>query len=177
MKLKHVMIDLETLDTLPTAKIVAIGAVAFDPILGKIDNSTFFETIDIKSQSGRSSSAHTLEWWKTQSPEAQDQLEGGTSLEDALDELDFFLPKNCKVWGNGSTFDILILEDAYRQFHIGTPWDFWNVRDCRTVKELFEASRGGNGTTPKKVTHVAVDDALNQAKDVCRAYKRLLNLK
>lgn len=177
MKLKHVMIDLETLDTLPTSKIVAIGAVIFDPFIGKIDNDTFQMTIDIKSQSGRTSSQSTLDWWKTQSTEAQGQLEGDTSLEDALDELEFFLPENCKVWGNGSTFDISILEDAYRQFKIDIPWKFWNVRDCRTVKELFEASRGGNGTTPKHVSHIAVEDAMNQAKDVCRAYKRLLSLK
>jgi len=47
----HVMIDLETLDVLPTATILTIGAVKFDPFgdLQKEKQDTFYVKVDIDS--------------------------------------------------------------------------------------------------------------------------------
>ena len=38
--LTDVMIDLETLDVLPTATVLTIGAVKFDPYNNEVDNPT-----------------------------------------------------------------------------------------------------------------------------------------
>ncbi len=58
-----------------------------------------------------------------------------------LQQLSDFLPKDVKVWGNGANFDIGILEHAYDQYQIEIPWEFWNVRDCRTIKDMYESQR------------------------------------
>jgi DNA polymerase III epsilon subunit-like protein len=61
---RHVMVDLETLDTQISAAIVSIGAVVFDP-RGEDYQETFSLTIDEKSNRwhGRTVSDATLEWW------------------------------------------------------------------------------------------------------------------
>ena len=175
IQLRHAMIDLETLDTIPSSKIVAIGAVIFDPRYGKISDDKFYVLVDHKLQTGdRTSSPDTVKWWKSQSPEVRKQLKGTTSLADALEDLSFWLPNDCKVWGNGATFDISILEDAYRQLNIDIPWKFWNVRDCRTVLDMYESARGGFNKKSGGTLHNALDDAYYQAQYITMMWKKLL---
>jgi len=173
-KLRHAMIDLETLDTIPSAKIVSIGAVIFDPRYGKISDDKFYTLVDINAQPERTHSKDTLEWWNKQPTNVQKQLKGTTSLEDALEDLAFYLPKDCKVWGNGATFDISMLEDAYRQLGIEIPWKFWNVRDCRTVLDMHESSRGGFNKKSGGTLHNALDDAHYQAQYINMMWRKLL---
>ena len=171
----HVMIDLETMGVTPQAPVVAIGAVVFDPRYNLITEDTFYQELDWKAQD-RPPDESTVSWWRNQPEKAKKALHGKVSLEDALFDLEMFLPKDCKVWGNGSIFDIAILEDAYRQLGMVVPWSFWNIRDCRTIKDLFDSSRGGTGTdilggTP---THHALEDAIRQAKGINKIWKVVL---
>lgn len=164
MKLRHVMIDLETMSTKQGAAIVSIGAVKFDPRVGKIDlKDTFYQKLHWKNQ-GRHICPDTKQWWSKQSKEARAGLNGTTELEDSLFDLGFWLPDDCKVWGNGSVFDISILENALDQHSMSHPWKFWNVRDCRTIKDLYESLRGGFDGKVGGVAHNALDDAIHQAK-------------
>jgi hypothetical protein len=78
------------------------------------------------------------------------------------------------VWGNGATFDISILEDAYRQLDLEIPWKFWNVRDCRTVKDMYESARGGYEKKSGGTLHHALDDAKFQAQYICDMWKSLV---
>jgi exodeoxyribonuclease VIII len=79
------------------------------------------------------------------------------------------------MWGNGATFDISMLEDAYRQYEIEIPWKFWNVRDCRTVLDMYESIRGGfNKTVNRQGAHNALDDAKFQAQYITMMWSRLL---
>ena len=41
-KLRHVMIDLETMGKVPEMAIVSIGAVIFDPRYGEVSKETFY---------------------------------------------------------------------------------------------------------------------------------------
>ena len=173
-ELKHCMIDLETLDLKPSSKIVSIGAVLFDPRQSKLGD-TFYMELDHKEQKDRTSDPSTITWWKGQPPEVRKSLKGTEHLKDMLEDLEFFLPADVKVWGNGSIFDIAILEDAYRSWELEVPWKFWNVLDMRTIKAVYEAGRGGFSRACGGTKHNALDDAVHQAESVCIMWNKIFN--
>lgn len=175
-ELKHCMIDLETLDLIPSAKIVSIGAVIFDPRYGKIGDR-FYRELDYKAQKDRTHSKDTVSWWKGQPTAIRKQLQGKTPLESALIDLNSFLPSDVKVWGCGPTFDISILEDAYRSLDSEIPWKFWNVRDVRTIRDIYENNRGGWGKNAAKANHNALDDAHRQAEEVNKLWRKIMEIK
>jgi inhibitor of KinA sporulation pathway (predicted exonuclease) len=80
-----------------------------------------------------------------------------------------------RVWSNGATFDIAILENAYRQLgyeeHI--PWLYPHIRDVRTVCALAEGVVNKELFLFQGTPHVAVDDAIHQAKYVCAMWQAL----
>ena len=149
----------------------------FDPNLSKLGRSslgeTFYAELDWEWQD-RSPCDSTIEWWSTQSQEARDALGGEDDLKEVLVGLASWIPSNAKVWGNGSTFDISMLEDAYRQHGLEIPWKFWNIRDCRTVVDMFETQRGGFGQNRKAASHNALEDAIAQAKYIMRMWRKLV---
>lgn len=171
---RHVMIDLETMGTTPDSAIVSIGAVIFDPRYGIITKNEFYMELDWESQN-RLIDQETVKWWEGQSEEARAAHYGLDELSEALSLLARWLPKDAKVWGNGSTFDISMLEDAYRQLNIEIPWKFWNVRDCRTVLDMYESVRGGfNKTVNRNGAHNALQDAKFQAQYITMMWQKLL---
>lgn len=162
----EVVIDLETADTKATAEIFSIGAVKFE--LGKLESNpsgtkSFYQ--ELKDTQGRTRSTATMEWWGQQSPEARGCLTGITSLPHALTDLARFCEGH-HVWGNGSIFDIGILENAYDQLNMSLPWRYSNVRCFRTVRKWYElhhphhVPRFNFQGTP----HNALDDAYQEAK-------------
>lgn len=172
--LRHVMIDLETMGKIPEQAIVSVGAVIFDPRYNKVSKDTFYMELAWRTQD-RLIDPDTQAWWKQQSKEARASLNGKDSLQDCLDELSFWLPEDCKVWGNGATFDISTLEHAYRQHKQEIPWKFWNVRDCRTIKDLYESARGGFDKKVGGIAHNALHDAIHQAEYICYMWNKILN--
>ena len=171
--INNVMIDLETMALTPNSAIVSIGAVVFDPGMNVVTKNTFYEKLDWKSQN-RHLDWETIQWWKKQKPHTRKELDGHTKLKDMLENFELWLPDDAKVWGNGSVFDIAILQDAYRTFNMDIPWKFWNVCDCRTVKHLFESSRGGFDRKVAGTAHNALHDAENQAHDLCKMWCKIL---
>lgn len=146
----------------------------FDPRANKVSKDTFYSTVDLKTQKGRTEGKSTLEWWDKQSPHARKALKGTAQLPDVLEDLAFWLPTDCRIWGNGPNFDMWFLEDAYRWADMEVPWMFWNIRDCRTIKDLYESRRGGYGVVTKEPSHNSREDAIRQAKDICKMWKELL---
>ncbi len=173
MKPNHVMIDLETMGISPDSAIVSIGAVVFDPRCNRLTKQTFYRELDWEVQD-RAINPKTRQWWQGNHPKAKAALNGLDDLEDMLVELADWLPKDAKPWGNGSTFDIAFLEHAYRQHGIDIPWKFWNVRDCRTIKDLYESARGGYDKKSGGTLHHALDDATFQAQYICDMWKSIL---
>ena len=171
---RHAMIDLETMGLLPNAPIVSIGAVIFDPRYNVITDETFYVELDWKNQRNRVPCKSTQQWWLTQSQETRAALKGTADLEEALDDLAFFLPDDVKVWGNGPGFDITKLEVAYDEYDQEVPWKFWNVRCCRTIKDMFESKRGGFDKKMGSGKHNALQDAIFQANYVNDMWKQLL---
>jgi hypothetical protein len=165
--LNHVMIDLETLDTKPSAIILSIGACEFN-FHGDIGR-TFYCTVDM-NQEDRTCSADTLKWWLQQDAVARDEAFGGTTqLSVALQRLNSFMHPNFwqsakrdyNLWANSPSFDCVILRDAYDKLKLecGLP-SYGRERDVRTLKNLFKnISVEEVGTA-----HNALDDAIYQAK-------------
>ena len=153
------MIDLETVGTGPDACILTIAAQTFDPTaLGYLPKD-YYARVDIDSQPNREVDDATVEWWATQPQEAQDEAfgeEGRIPLKQALEELSKLCFHCNLTWANGTTFDMVILENAYKQEQLSIPWQFWNVRDARTVYSLYP-------DLPKpKASHHALEDCKRQ---------------
>jgi len=174
--LSDVMIDLETLDVLPTATILTIGAVKFDPFgddLNEPSCEKFYVKVDIDScdSIGGTVSPSTLEWWASQSKEAQNDAFDPTNrirIEEALNQLYKFCWGAKRVWSHGVGFDLIILENYFRKIEKAVPWQFWEMRDTRTLFDI--------GINPERATvtaHNALADALDQALGVQRVYRTL----
>jgi DNA polymerase III epsilon subunit-like protein len=162
--MNDVMIDLETLDTRPTSAILSIGAVRFDRNTPGAIGKKLHVHVDIDScmNFNRTISSSTVLWWFTQGDEARRRIADSDKvmLPDALLQLSEFVNERDVVWGNGASFDLSILHDAFSACRMSLPWRFWNERCYRTLKAL-------NGHVPKleqsTVAHDALDDAISQA--------------
>lgn len=174
--MKHIMLDLETLDSGSHAAVVAIGAVVFDPYSFNPPPEalkTFYLTIDPESaiRAGGTVSGHTIMWWMEQSDAARQQTfkKGGWELFHALTQFNAWLGEQDKdhkqiaVWGNGATFDNVVIRNAYTSVKLVPHWHFRGDKCYRTVINLLE-----EGQRPPferaGVAHNALDDAITQAK-------------
>ena len=156
------MIDLETMGQGANAAIIAIGAVEFDPRGGTLGRE-FYTVVDLKSSvaAGGVIDTSTVLWWMRQSDAARREFERpGQKIDAALPAFTRFIQdKHVRIWGNGASFDNVILNSAYRRFGIDAPWKFWNDRCYRTIKNLFP-----NVPMPtNKTAHNALEDAKTQA--------------
>jgi len=173
--MNDLMLDLETLGTKSNSVILSIGAVFFNPITSKIGDE-FYCVIDRQScyNAGLEDDQSTIDWWHEQSNEAREAVFNNLdriSLANALIDFDSFIRQNAnlktvKVWGNGSGFDNVILNNAYRAINVNPPWSHRNDRDVRTIVDLGRDL----GIDPKSTMvfegtkHNALADAIHQAK-------------
>ena len=170
----HGMIDLETLGVNPDSVVMTLGAIKFNPFQNEEPHSPLYLRCDIEEQSeklGRTIDDSTMEWWGKQPKEIQDEAFG--DHERVLsDNLTKQLNKWCVgldyIWCQGPTFDFVILQDLYKNIGKPVPWNYWQIRDSRTLfKMLPEDPR-------KKVqnnAHNALADCYFQAKCVQDTYK------
>jgi DNA polymerase III epsilon subunit-like protein len=171
-----VMIDLETLDVLPSATILTIGAVKFDPFGDDVNEATcekLYIKVDVDScdRIGCTVSQSTLDWWANQSKAAQEAAfdpDGRIPIEEAVQQLYKFCWGAKRVWSHGVGFDIIILENIFRKVGKAIPWQFWEARDTRTLFDI-----GINPNRPPVLAHHALEDAWNQAVGVQNVYRAL----
>jgi hypothetical protein len=170
-----VMLDLETLSTRPEAVILTIGAVKFDPFTDLIDvDRGLYQRVSVDEQTelGRHVMEETLDWWGRQDPEVMLEAlgdEGRVSIEQFTSELNRFMIGVENLWCQGPVFDIVILENLYRQLNKPAPWQYWQIRDSRT---LF-GTHGDPREKGRKAAHNALMDCVYQAEGVQSIYKRL----
>jgi len=171
----HAMIDLETLDTKPSCQILSMGCVKFNPLTNDEPNSELYIKPDIDQQDklGRTTSDSTIEWWSKQDPKAMEEAfseDGRMNLQMMLEQLNKWLVGVDVIWGHGYGFDITILEDLYRNMDTPIPWQFWQIKDSRT---LLSACKVDPRKAMQSDLHNALADAYFQAKSVQVAYKEL----
>jgi exodeoxyribonuclease VIII len=184
----HLMVDLESMGDNPDAPIVSIGALFFDPETGRT-GAEFYKVISLESAMafGGIPDAGTILWWMRKSSEARSALlvEDAIPLDDALLQFNDYIGENAangpdtvQVWGNGATFDNVLLSQSYKRTGITRPWKFWNDRDVRTIVELGKAI----GINPRYEIpfegelHNALDDARHQVKYVSKIWQVLTQI-
>ena len=171
-----VMIDLETLDVLPSATILTIGAIKFDPFGDDVREKTcekFYVKIDIDScdRLGLTTSQDTIQWWSQQSEAAQNEAfstKDRIPVHEAINKLYKFCWGAKRVWSHGAGFDIIILEHVFAKLNKKVPWSFWEVRDTRTLFDI-----GVDPDRPPVLAHHALEDAWNQAVGVQNVLRTL----
>ena len=173
--MKHIMLDLETLDTASSAVVISIGAVAFDPETSALGDKFYVEmTEDIAAQQarGRTISGDTVRWWMQQDVLAKrvfsvpppDGVERVNTFE-ALARFSLFVAANggrdVELWGNGADFDNTILGSLYDAFGFRKPWSYSRNRCYRTMKNIGIGPRRPQAR--EGIYHNALDDAITQA--------------
>lgn len=169
----HYVLDLETMGTGPNAAIVAIGCVEVHE--GQLARE-FYQRIELADAiaKGGEVSALTIEWWLKRSEAARAEVNGtqeAESLWNALGALRVFMAgtgllHDVLVWGNGPSFDNVILASAYRRYGGEAPWAYWNDRDLRTLTALYPAVKN----IPFEGTrHHALHDARHEARQLVAA--------
>lgn len=169
--MKNVMVDLETLGKGSDAVILSIGAVAFDETgVG----SDFYANIDPESctRVGMKMDASTVMWWMTQGDQARQVFKDGSRLDIVLRNFTLWFASVGaeNVWGNGATFDNVILSNAYTLAGLERPWSYRGDRCYRTLKALLPDVKAppNFGTA-----HNALDDARYQAIHAVELLKAL----
>lgn len=169
------MIDVETFGTRPGCVVRSIGAVQFDLKTGEIGDQLYFNLeTDSQIETGGHIEPQTVNWWATQSKEAQDAL-----LVDQQDTYSVLMGLQTFIkqlrlrhpWSHGSNFDLVLLENLFYRYRIKCPWLYYNARDTRTILDLAGMKLSDfkrNGTH-----HNALDDALHQVRTIHEAYKQL----
>ena len=167
------MIDLEGLATGPDTTILTIAAQSFDPFGTGYHNRHYYARITLESQENRAIDDATLAWWSTQPPAAFEEAFGEEDripLDQALDELYKLAWQHDFIWANGPTYDMNILEHAFKSYNKSLPWKFYKVRDARTIYSLYP-------DLPKPPTsHHALEDCRRQI-DMLQATFKHLNIK
>lgn len=172
----HFVIDLESMGNRPNAPIMAIGAVC---IKGAKQVDELYRRISLESSMhpsfGRQTDASTIQWWLQQSAEARTEIDGSPPSYDifyALRQLADWMAiyateSEAIVWGNGSSFDNVILRSTLEACSLSPPWQFRHDRDLRTILALYpEAKDVGEFEGTK---HHALHDARHEAKQLCKA--------
>ncbi|EJN3761520.1 3'-5' exoribonuclease [Escherichia coli] len=155
----------------------------FDPQTGEI-GPIFYVVISLVDamDKGATPDGDVIEWWLAQSSEARSAiLVNQIPLDDALLQLREFIDENSgeffvRVWGNGASFDNVILRRSYERQGIPCPWRYCNDRDVRTIVDLGKAIDFDARTAIpfEGVRHNALDDARHQAKQVSAIWQKLI---
>lgn len=178
------MLDLETLSIAPTAAIISIGAVKFDPYgtIGQLmdpkytEYKPFYATIDMHSvvtDHGFTVDGQTIKWWMSDNVtnEARSALQIDTQpLEVVLSSFwEWYGPESMPTWGNGANFDNMILRNAYEKLGGVCPFKFYHDRCFRTIKSMLPGVQYVKPT----LAHHALSDAEAQAIHLQKLYNFL----
>ena len=177
----NVMLDLETLGTRAGCAILAIGAVRFGTDMPAVTGETFYTVVNTAScvsRYGLKVDPKTEQWWRGQSDGArkvlQEARECRVGLREALVNFDAWLntqgnKNTLRIWGNGADFDNPIITACYDVCGMEPPWQFWNNRCFRSLRNL-----PGLPARKKKVAaHHALQDAVDQANEAVEILKTI----
>lgn len=201
--MKHIQLDLETMNTRPGGVVLSIGAVEFDfrnPPGEEGGMGEFHTHLRIHEQlkTGLEIDPDTLLWWMRQDDEAREALIRGQKDEPvpvhmALAAFSEWLetvtgqdmeddePLQVSLWANGANFDQPILREVYRRFGMTCPWPWWLERCHRTQKHTYDCLLRAASITPELpepvgTAHDARDDAMYQARVLTDLHKQMLGV-
>lgn len=177
------MIDLETLDTEPTAVVLSLGAVLFDPLnelcIGQTFYVEFTNHLEQQTGTGRTISPSTVLWWMNRDAKAREVFSTRETDQTRCSPLyaisafcDFVKESGARrVWAKDPDFDVVILRSLFMTNAPGFifPFSYTAGRSVRTVEALPNAP----ATELKPVAHNALEDAIAQARSVQRVFAAL----
>jgi len=170
----------------PKGALISIGAVYFDIRTGTL-GAQFSVNIDLRSSvsKGMMTDEKTIKWWN--GPSNAEALEltkvDMVTLPDALMEFMNWIAENRKqpmMWGNSSSFDNVILDEAFKLCELPFPSHYRQWRDMRTWTQ--ELGKDLLGLKKKDFSHleedwqahVALDDAIKQARIISEIYQEAI---
>lgn len=113
-------------------------AYTFDELVSNTKTIKFNVEEQVKKYD-RKISKDTLEWWNKQGEEAKKQLKPSPEDVSIAELYGFFIlnkPANAKkIYTRGNTFDPIFLEHIMRQTEYPDPYNWWEVRDTRSLIE------------------------------------------
>lgn len=169
---KHLMVDMETMAVSHRAVVLSLGAVHFNPYGNGYGDKIYFKIdLDDQDQLGREIDPNTLDWWSKQDPKIMEEAFSTNDripLTEAIDRFHKFAWGCDSFWSHGATFDLMIIEDLYKQLNRPLPWNYWQLRDTRTLFDL-----GYDPEMPQGSKHDALQDAIRQAVGVQNIYTKL----
>lgn len=176
----QIMVDLETMGTGPSAAIVSIGAVAFNPFTTWASDDTFYREVDLESSvsNGGIMDVSTVKFWLGAAKDAPPTWASSElAIQTVLGAFSNWVKSSAigyegvRIWGHGATFDPVVLHSAYHNTGMVPPFSYRDPRDTRT---LFELAKFDFRAFPVTGTlHNALDDALTQTKAVQECYRIL----
>ena len=128
--------------------------------------------VDSQTEMGRDVMQETVNWWSKQPKEISDEAfsdDNRASLDDMIKKINKFSVGVDVFWCQGPLFDYAILQDIYKQLGYPVPWQYWQIRDSRTLFSLVPKDPDEKRTG----LHNALEDCYFQAKKVQRVYKQL----
>lgn len=177
-KFYDLMIDTETLGPPPDGALLSIGAIFFDLHTGTL-GPEFNAVIHLGSAvaDGGVMDPGTVLWWFGQSDAARHAVRfGGRHIHQVLDDFSAWIAEHCRhedvrPWGNGASFDLTIINSAYKRAGRRAPWHFTNERCFRTLRNqypsvVYDPNEKGEGA------HNALEDARFQAKHLFKIKNR-----
>lgn len=171
MSTPHAMLDTETLGTRPGVLILSAAFVRFS------DEAHCSINFDIAQQqaAGMTIDQSTVDWWHKQDPHAwalatQNAVDVVSGLQYLSQWLDAAVGADRLIWCHGATFDAPLLGALYERFNVPVPWQYWQVRDTRTLYDLAGVDVKAFAVPPP---HVALNDAIGQTRAANEALKRL----
>lgn len=144
----EMMIDLETLDTRPSAIVLSVGAVVWQThtLDGELGIILTYDTVDRflrkpsiepQTMAMRTMSESTLLWWQRQDPTARAEAFDPVrqDIETVFTDLMLFAKayEVNRFWASPATFDFPIIEGLAENFGLGVPWSYRQKYDVRTV--------------------------------------------
>ena len=153
---------------------MTVGGVKFDPHTFEEPEQGMYFRVDVNKQTsmGRDVMQDTVNWWSKQPKEISDEAfsdDNRESLDDMIKKINKFSVGVDVFWCQGPLFDYAILQDIYKQLGYPVPWQYWQIRDSRTLFSLVPKDPNEKRTG----LHNALEDCYFQAKKVQRVYKQL----
>jgi len=157
------MLDLETMGLGPNAAVIQIGVQLFNWPTGTLVGEGLQVDVDLHSSLmlGGEVDGDTVRWWR----ERGGLKPSGTRIDmrTALAKVASYLARAAglkRVWAQGPSFDIAIMEGYYSRAGRPAPWVFHAARDTRTIYDL---ARAEGWQKPKEDTaHTALADCRQQ---------------
>ncbi len=183
----EMMIDLETLDTKPSAVVLSVGAVVWETFYSETDGliwepvDSLLRVINIQAQIDRQRtvSQDTLLWWQHQDDAAKAEAfrEKRVMPEVALNDLAAFAYRNPSInafWASPVAFDLPIWEDFAMTFSCHVPWKYNQRYDVRTVvREANLSAKDHKDSRLTGVPHTPVYDCEWQISLLTAARQKL----